>query len=148
MDGASKHFGLMVLSTSAAVALTLAGCSAGVADVEPAASSAASSEAPASTQDFSEAALIDHSYLPGIYLPEHCEYVEPGATQVFEDLISELDADNCVAPYTSNIIMGGVEWSPVRRRGQMSTVCPSTCVFIDYWIESQRSVSLVSGVSG
>ena len=109
MDGASKHFGLRVLSTSAAVALTLAGCSAGAAVVEPAASSAASSEAPASTQDFSEAALIDHSYLPGIYLPEHCEYVEPGATQVFEDLISELDADNCVAPYTSNIIMGGVE---------------------------------------
>ena len=109
MDGASKHFGLRVLSTSAAVALTLAGCSAGAADVEPAASSAASSEAPASTQDFSEAALFDHSYLPGIYLPEHCEYVEPGATQVFEDLISELDADNCVAPYTSNIIMGGAE---------------------------------------
>ena len=61
MDGTSKRFGLRVLSTSAAVALTLAGCSAGAADVEPAASSAASSEAPASTQDFSEAALIDHS---------------------------------------------------------------------------------------
>jgi hypothetical protein len=107
MHSTSKHFGLRVLSTSVTAALALAGCSAGAADVEPAASSSASSEAPASTQDFNAPVLFDHSYFPGVYLPEHCAYVEPGAAQIFEDLISELDADNCVAPYTSKIIMGG-----------------------------------------
>ena len=48
-------------------------------------------------------------YLPGTYLPEHCDGVDPGAIPVFETLISELDAENCVAPYTSQINMVGAE---------------------------------------
>tara|TARA_B110000977_G_C10883081_1_gene418323 strand:+ start:508 stop:777 length:270 start_codon:yes stop_codon:yes gene_type:complete len=36
---------------------------------------------------------------PGVYLPEHCAEVFAGAATVFEDLISEADAVECVAPY-------------------------------------------------
>jgi len=43
---------------------------------------------------------------PGVYLPEHCAEVFAGAATVFEDLISEADAVECVAPYTAHISMG------------------------------------------
>ncbi len=43
---------------------------------------------------------------PGVYLPEHCVEVFADAVMVFEDLISEADAVECVAPYTAHISMG------------------------------------------
>ena len=43
---------------------------------------------------------------PGTYLPEDCEEVSPDAQPVFDDLISEADAVNCVAPLTAEISMG------------------------------------------
>ena len=43
---------------------------------------------------------------PGTYLPEDCEDVSPDAQPVFDDLISEADAVNCVAPLTAEISMG------------------------------------------
>jgi len=109
MSGMVKHLGLRVMSAAAIVSLALAGCSAGAMDVEPGASNSTATDASGSSQGSGDSGAFESGYRPGIYLPEHCEYVEPGAPQVFEDLISELDADTCVAPYTSNIIMGGVE---------------------------------------
>ena len=43
---------------------------------------------------------------PGTYLPEHCEDVSPDAVAVFENLVSERDASDCVAPFIAEISMG------------------------------------------
>jgi hypothetical protein len=95
-----KYFSLGIV-----MLLTLAGC---VSPVDSS-NSAQVSQEPKPGQSESTSLTGTSGYLPGTYLPEHCDGVDPGAIPVFEDLISELDAENCVAPYTSQINMGGAE---------------------------------------
>jgi len=87
-------------------------------------------------------------YLPGTYLPEHCDGVDPGAIPVFETLISELDAENCVAPYTSQINMVGAEVVTAESAGPTCLVSRSTFGSIGYSKKFRQLVNLGSGVNG
>jgi hypothetical protein len=100
LRGTLKHISLGLVSL-----LTLAGC---VSSVDSS-SSPQVTQQPESEQSDSTRLTGTSGYLPGTYLPEHCDGVEPQATPVFENLISELDAENCIAPYTSVIRMQGAE---------------------------------------
>ena len=98
--GALRHTSLGIV-----MLLTLAGCATSV----DSSSSAQVTQQPEPEQSDSTVFSKTGGYLPGTYLPEHCDGVDQGAVPVFENLISELDAENCIAPYTSHINMGGAE---------------------------------------
>ena len=98
--GAFRHTSLGIV-----MLLTLAGCATSV----DSSSSAQVTQQPEPEQSDSTVFSKTGGYLPGTYLPEHCDGVDQGAVPVFENLISELDAENCIAPYTSHINMGGAE---------------------------------------
>ena len=104
-----KKANLRHVSSLAVATLLLAGCAENNLESEPADPSVEKAKDSSEILGSQELADVESGYLPGVYLPEHCDFVQPDAEAVFEDLISEEDADGCLAPYTSNIIMGGAE---------------------------------------
>lgn len=109
MSRSSKNKLAVVTALASAMALILSSCSTEGTTLPSADSPAEDPTASPSAAGSSNPVSFDSGYLPGVYLPEHCDFVEPDAVPVFEDLISELDAENCVAPYTSHINLRGSE---------------------------------------
>ncbi|MDA9010601.1 hypothetical protein N9J17_01410, partial [Aquiluna sp.] len=81
-----KLSGLRAIAAATAVLLTLSGCSAEQSESRSMDSSPSTAKSPSSTEGSGEAVVFESGYLPGVYLPEHCEFVEPDAVPVFEDL--------------------------------------------------------------
>lgn len=109
MSQPRKHQRALVTALASAMALILSSCSTEGTILPSADSPAEEPTASSSAAGSPNPVSFDSAHLPGVYLPEHCDFVEPDAVPVFEDLISELDAEDCVAPYTSHINLRGSE---------------------------------------
>jgi len=98
----TRHLPRMPLALLLSGGLLLASCAQSPSQDE---SDLLTSPAETSQEESSSLSGVKR-WQPGTYLPEDCEEVSPDAPPVFDDLISEADAVNCVAPLTAEISMG------------------------------------------